>query len=60
MNYNFFKNPTFWTIAAMVVFGGVNAVLPIIPAPWNTLVQVALGILATSFHIDAVKAAAAH
>lgn len=43
---------TFWTVTAMFVIGGVNAILPMIPAGAQTFVMAILAIMAWYFHIN--------
>lgn len=50
--YNIFKSRTFWSILAMFVIGGLNAVSGFLPAPLQTGLMAVLGIAATYFHLD--------
>ncbi len=52
MNYSILKSRTFWTVVAMFVVGGVNGVLPVLPAPVQTLAEGLLGVLAVYFHVN--------
>lgn len=52
MNYNIFKSRTFWTVVAMFVVGGGNAILPVIPPAAQTILEALLGLLAAYFHND--------
>lgn len=49
--YSIFLSRTFWTIVAMFVIGGLNAVMPMIPASAQTILMAFLGIAATYFHV---------
>ncbi len=49
---NIFKSRTFWTIVAMFVVGGGNAVVPVLPANIQAVAMFALGALATYFHVN--------
>lgn len=46
------KSRTFWTIVAMFVIGGGNAVVPMIPVGLQAIAIGGLGILATYFHVN--------
>lgn len=52
VDYSIFKSRTFWTVVAMFVVGGGNAVLPVIPASWDAALMFVLSGLATYFHIN--------
>lgn len=52
MDYSIFKSRTFWTIVAMFVIGGVNAVVPVLPPDIQTIAMALLGILASYFHFN--------
>lgn len=52
MNYSIFASRTFWTVVAMFVIGGLNAIVPVIPADLQAVAMAALGILATYFHVN--------
>lgn len=43
---------TFWTIVAMFIVGGGNAILPIIPPAASTILSAFLGIVAVYFHTN--------
>lgn len=49
---SFLKSRTFWTIVAMFVVGGGNAVLPVLPANVQAIAMFGLGALATYFHVN--------
>jgi len=51
MNWSIFKSRTFWTIVAMFVVGGGNAIVPVLPAAVQAVALGILGILATYFHV---------
>jgi hypothetical protein len=46
------KSRTFWTVVAMFVIGGTNAVSSFIPTGLEPVVMLVLGGLATYFHIN--------
>lgn len=50
--YNIFKSRTFYTILAMFVIGGLNAIVQILPPDVQTVFMAALSILAAKFHLD--------
>lgn len=52
MDYSILKSRTFWTILAMFIVGGVNAIVPFMPAEAQTIVMGVLGLLATYFHVN--------
>lgn len=52
MDYSIIKSRTFWTIVAMFIIGGINAVVPFMPADVQTLVMGGLSILAGYFHFN--------
>lgn len=52
MNFSIFSSRTFWTVVAMFVIGGLNAVVPVLPAALQTVLMAILGIAATYFHIN--------
>lgn len=45
------KSRTFWTLVAMFIVGGTNAIVAYLPAGLEPVVMAALGVLATYFHI---------
>jgi len=51
-NYSLFKSRTFYTILAMFVVAGANAVLPVLPPAVSTVVSAILGIMAVYFHVN--------
>lgn len=55
MKYNIFKSRTFWTVVAMFLVGGVNALLPVIPPAYQAVAEAALGLLASYFHFDTAQ-----
>jgi hypothetical protein len=59
MNYSLLRSRTFWTVVAMFVVGGGNAIVPILPPAFQALVEGLLGILAAYFHKDGMIAAGA-
>lgn len=52
MNYSIFKSRTFWTIVAMFIIGGLNAIVPVLPAGMQTVLMGILGVAATYFHVN--------
>lgn len=52
MNSSILKSRTVWTVIAMFVVGGLNAIVPVLPADLQTGLMALLGIAATYFHIN--------
>lgn len=52
MNYSIFKSRTFWTIIAMFVIGGGNAVIPVIPPGLQAIAMLIFSGMATYFHVN--------
>jgi hypothetical protein len=52
MNYNIFFSRTFWTVAAMFVIGGLNAITQALPADFQAAAMGILSVLAVYFHIN--------
>lgn len=52
MDYSIFKSRTFWTVVVMFIVGGTNAVASFIPVGIEPIVMLALGGLATYFHVN--------
>lgn len=52
MNYSLLRSKTFWTIVAMGVVGAGNALIPVLPPEYATIVLTILGILASVFHLQ--------
>jgi hypothetical protein len=52
MNFSFLKSRTLWTIVAMFVIGGLNSIIPVLPASVQTVAMAVLGIMATYFHVN--------
>lgn len=50
--FSIFYSRTFWTILAMFIVGGGNALVPVLPAAVQTIAMALLGLLATYFHIN--------
>lgn len=46
------KSRTIWTLAAMFVIGGLNALVPVVPAGLQTFIVFLLAVLASYFHIN--------
>lgn len=42
---------TFWTVVAMFIVGGGNAIVPVLPAGVQAVALAILGIFATYFHV---------
>lgn len=51
-NFSTFSSRTFWTILAMVVVGGGNAIIPILPPAFQTAALAILGVIATYYHVN--------
>lgn len=47
-----FFSRTFWTVVAMFVVGGLNAITPVLPPNVQAVVVALLGVLATYFHVN--------
>ena len=57
--YSIFRSRTFWSIIAMFLVGGVQAISSVVPAPVETIIMFILGFAATTFHLStAVNAGA--
>lgn len=52
MNYSLFRSRTFWTIVAMFVVGGLNAIMNWMPANLQAGAMVLLTVLASYFHLQ--------
>lgn len=52
MPYSLFKSRAFWTILAMFLVGGLNAVVHVLPADMQIFAMALLGALATYFHVN--------
>ena len=52
MKYNFLKSRTFYTICLMFVIGGFEAIQGVIPTSVYVVINGALGVLATYFHVN--------
>jgi hypothetical protein len=50
--YSLLKSRTVWTVVAMFVIGGLNAIIPVIPADLQTGLMAVLGIAAAYFHVN--------
>lgn len=46
------KSRTVWTVVAMFVIGGTNAVTQFIPASFTPYIEGGLGLLAMYFHVS--------
>lgn len=47
-----FKSRTFWTLVAVFVVGGGNAIVPMIPEGLQAIIVAVLAMLATYFHVN--------
>lgn len=52
MDYSVFKSRTFWTVVAMFIVGGGNALIPVIPAQYDAVLMLILSGLATYFKLN--------
>lgn len=52
MNYSLLRSKTFWTIVAMFVVGGLNAISPVITAQAQTVLELVLTFIASYFHLQ--------
>ncbi len=52
MNYSLLRSRTFWTIVAMFVIGGGNAIVPVLPESIQVVGMFALSALASYFHLS--------
>jgi hypothetical protein len=52
MTYSIFASRTVWTVVAMFVIGGGDAIVPVLPAWMQVAALAVLGALATYFHIN--------
>lgn len=50
--YSIFKSRTFYTVVAMFIVGGLNAIVPVLPADVQAIAMAVLGVAATYFHIS--------
>jgi membrane protein implicated in regulation of membrane protease activity len=50
MNYSIFSSRTFWTILAMFVVGGLNAITQALPPNFQVVAMAVLSWAATYFH----------
>ncbi|MDE2232892.1 MAG: hypothetical protein KGJ90_02055 [Patescibacteria group bacterium] len=51
-NFSILFSKTFWTIVAMFIVGGGNAIVPVLPPAVQAIFLGLLGILATYFHVN--------
>lgn len=56
MNYSIFKSRGFWSVVGMFVVGGLNAIVPVLPAAVSTVVTGILGFAAIYFHFNPSQA----
>lgn len=52
MNFNIFLSRTFWTVVAMFVIGGLNAIISILPPDVQAAAMGILSALAVYFHVN--------
>ena len=52
MNYSILKSRTVWTVFAMFLVGGIQAVSALLPTEGQTLVLAVLSIVAGYFHVN--------
>ncbi len=52
MDYSLLKSRTFWTLVAIFVIGGGNALVPVLPPAVQALAVAFLGALAAYFHVN--------
>ncbi len=50
--YSIFLSKTFWTVVAMFVVGGGNAIVPVLPTAVQAIVMLVLSGMATYFHVN--------
>jgi len=51
-NFSIFASRTFWTVFAMFVIGGGNAIDPVLPVAFQPVLLGVLGVMATYFHVN--------
>lgn len=59
MDYKLLKSRTFWTVIAMFLVGGMNAIVPVLSPSLQTIVMAVLTVLASLFHFDTAAKAGA-
>lgn len=52
MSYSLLRSRTFYTIVAMFIIGGTNAISSFIPSGLNSFIMLALGALGSYFHLQ--------
>jgi hypothetical protein len=52
MTYSLFASRTVWTVILMFVVGGLNAIVPVLPAGFQAFAMAVLSILAMYFHTN--------
>jgi len=52
MNYSLLRSKTFWTLVALFIVGGGNALVPVIPPQAQALVTLVLTFVASYFHLQ--------
>lgn len=56
MTYSLLRSRTFWTIVAMFLVSGGNAISPMIPAGAELFLQAMLSLIAAYFHLQTAQA----
>lgn len=52
MNWTYFKSRTFWTVVAMFIVNGGNAVVPMLDPQVQTVANIILSALTVYFHTN--------
>lgn len=50
--YSLFRSKTFYTIVAMFIVGGLNAIMHVLPDNAQLILEAILGVVASTFHLD--------
>lgn len=58
MNYSLLRSRTFWTIIAMFIVGGTNAIVSVLPVGLEPIVMLVLSAVASYFHLQTGKSTA--
>lgn len=53
--YSLIRSKTFWTIIAMFIVGGGNAIIPVIPEGLQASLELMLTIIASIFHLSTAQ-----
>lgn len=59
MNYSLLRSKTFYTVLVMFIVGGGNAIVPVLPPTWDTIVMAVLAGLASVFHLSTAQTSGA-